>query len=323
MSSIGQNGYLPYYGVPITQPLQTQGLQTPLQTGVYSPQDLFTQGNGLTNTQGLYSPFYTSYYNPQSTTLQSLPYGNMYPQYANTTYSPYSPNTTSFNNFPQMGLSTLGSIPQSVYQSLPMNTLGLTNTSTGTLPLTQFAVQSPLGNYQTQQTYETSTFDPTAEANRILPNALGEALNLPSGFNNLNLSNNYASLVPSLGDFTGLTNFAVMSATSELYKREQQILSAKSYLETHDTRELINPNFSYIKGQPPFGKATPAQQQQQLQVIAAMKTNIISRLAQVAQQLNEAATGIKTQGDFANKFRSTQDQWVSQSIQKASGGNKA
>lgn len=148
---------------------------------------------------------------------------------------------------------------------------------------------------------------------------INRALNLPT---NLNLGPVDATgFVPSLGDFTGVTIQLIPIVISHIYQKLQQVLSAKSFLETAPYGVTPNPDFAYIQGRPPYGQDTPEGQKLQEEVFMKLRANIISLLARIAQQLQLAEEGLQSQASLAKSFKSFQDQQVTQSIQ--SGGSSA
>lgn len=147
---------------------------------------------------------------------------------------------------------------------------------------------------------------------QISTSEMGIALGLPAGFANFGMIDT-SPIMPSLGDFTGLSNYVTMSVTTKISKEIQKVMSAQNYINTHEISP--NPNYSYIKGQPPYGQASAEQKKQQEQVLAQLKNEMLTRLDQLLKLLEESANNLTTQNQFAQSFKKTQEGWVKNSIQ--------
>ncbi len=127
-------------------------------------------------------------------------------------------------------------------------------------------------------------------------------------------------LVPGLGDQTGITQQAGIYAQASIYTQLQRTSNLISYLNTAPNGTQPNPEFSYIPGQPPYGKASPGQRKQQEEVFNILRQNIISQLVRIARQLRQASDGLKQSTDFAKTFNGVQDQEVGGFLKQAFAG---
>jgi len=166
-------------------------------------------------------------------------------------------------------------------------------------------------------TTQPSSFDVDAQASRISGKDLFRALNLPEDFTVGAVD--ATSIVPGLGDQTGITLQIIPIMISNIFTSTQRALSAKNFLETAPRGVNPNPNFSYIEGRPPYSQDTPEGQRLQEAVFARLRQNIISQLSRIVQQLELAAQGLQTQNDLAQGFKTFQDGLVRQAVQNSQG----
>jgi hypothetical protein len=163
-----------------------------------------------------------------------------------------------------------------------------------------------------------SGFNPENALGKLSGQDIFSALNVPENLKTGVVD--VSSVVPSLGDQTGVTGQAGIFAGADLYRLLQQNLSIINYLNTAPEGTQPNPNFAYIPGRPPYAQDTPEGQAQQAKVYAQLRTNIIARLVRNAEQLRSAYAGLRQQTDLAATFKKTQDGDVSKFVKDAFGG---
>lgn len=144
------------------------------------------------------------------------------------------------------------------------------------------------------------------------------ALNVPNGLTTSPIDVN--GVFPGFGDKTGASIAASMYCEAGIYTQLQKTISIINYLNTAPGGTSPNPGFSYIAGRPPYAQDTPEGRRAQDQVFAMLRTNIITQLTRVAEQLRDAMNGIRQQRTLAETYKKTQDGDVKKFVDAAFGG---